>query len=688
MRPLVSLVAAVALFAAPAGAGARTSLVSVPISGPGDVVMLQSAGLDVTEAVTHGSAQVLLHGAGDTARLARLAPSRVLIADVDAAVARDARRSTLAASDLPSGRSSYRVFSDYMTELDALAQGNPGLVRRFDLPVKSLEGRPIAGIEIAANVNAADDGRPVYVVSALHHAREWPSGEVAMEFADDLVAHYGKDPRWTTLLDRARVIVVPVANPDGFVVSRGELEAAPAGADPQHRRNCRATAPSEEAQPCAGREGVDPNRNYGALWGGPGASTDRTNDAYRGPAPFSEPETQAFHALSQHLQITDFQSLHNIAGQVLRQPGNYDLGNLSPDETRMKALGDAMAATVGYDSLLGYELYPVNGATEDWNYIEQGAFGYTIELGPAEASPLFQGPYQTHVIDQYLGGATGGGTGQGLREALLLAGLEAADPQDHSIIAGTAPPGRVLRVHKDFTTRTSRVCLDDQSPDDGHTCPGSTDPLSLPDSIDTTTVAGPDGRFTWHVNPSTRPYEAAAGRTEAWTLTCEAPGGGVLERRDVVVGRGETATLGLACGDPARASSGVVVTRTPADAASAELNRVIGAPATSGSRAAVTRLVLRHVQRVRARTLRARRTLRVALRVDGAAVRGLRVSLADRARRVRASGAVQRAAVGRRVVTLRLPRGGLRPGTYRLTLRATSASGIAVSAAAQVLVRR
>ena len=79
----------------------------------------------------------------------------------------------------------------------------------------------------------------------------------------------------------------------------------------------------------------------------------------------------------------------------------------------MKALGDAMAKTVAYDSLLGYELYPVHGATEDWNYIEQGSFGYTIEMGPGDASPLFQGPYQTHVVDQYLGGPSGGGTGQG-----------------------------------------------------------------------------------------------------------------------------------------------------------------------------------------------------------------------------------------------------------------------------------
>lgn len=50
----------------------------------------------------------------------------------------------------------------------------------------------------------------------LHHAREWPSGELTIEFAYDLVSNYGTDERITGLLDQARVVVVPVVNPDGF----------------------------------------------------------------------------------------------------------------------------------------------------------------------------------------------------------------------------------------------------------------------------------------------------------------------------------------------------------------------------------------------------------------------------------------------------------------------------------------
>ncbi len=61
-----------------------------------------------------------------------------------------------------------------------------------------------------------NDGRPVFLLMGLHHAREWPSGEHAIEFAFDLAKNFGRSDRITALLKRARVIVVPVVNVDGF----------------------------------------------------------------------------------------------------------------------------------------------------------------------------------------------------------------------------------------------------------------------------------------------------------------------------------------------------------------------------------------------------------------------------------------------------------------------------------------
>ncbi len=102
-----------------------------------------------------------------------------------------------------------------------LAEGHPGLVELFEMKRPSLEGRTIYGLEIAADVDRrAGDGRPVYYLDGVHHAREWPASEYTIIFAHHLVENYGKDPRITDLLHRVRVIVVPIVNVDGFNYSR------------------------------------------------------------------------------------------------------------------------------------------------------------------------------------------------------------------------------------------------------------------------------------------------------------------------------------------------------------------------------------------------------------------------------------------------------------------------------------
>src|SRR3712207_8315942 len=85
-------------------------------------------------------------------------------------------------------------------------------------------------VEIAAEVNA-DDGRPVYFVHGMHHAREWPSAETVLEFAHLLAQGYGSDERITSLLRRQRVVVVPMINVDGFVESREGAFGLPDPAD-------------------------------------------------------------------------------------------------------------------------------------------------------------------------------------------------------------------------------------------------------------------------------------------------------------------------------------------------------------------------------------------------------------------------------------------------------------------------
>jgi hypothetical protein len=448
---------------------------------------------------------------------------------------------TAVAATLPSGRASYRAYADYVGELRALADAHPGLVRRVVLPVKSIEGREIEGVEIADGVGSPSDGRPVALVVGLTHAREWPSGEVAIEYALDLVAHRSQ-ARIAALLRRVRTVVIPVANPDGLVATQS--------GDPLRRRNCRALPGDDPNAPCARRRGVDLNRNYGAFWGGNGASTSPDQDTYRGSGPWSEPETQAVHEFTAGLPITDVVSLHNVAGLVLRPPGFRALG-VAPDETGLRALGDAMARAAGYRSEYAADLYEATGALEDWNYVAQGAYGYTVELGENDGDGSFQGHFATHVTEQYFG------AGGGLRKALLLAGEQAQDPRDSALFAGTAPAGRVLRLSKHFDTFTSPICTTDLLGASG-SCATTAPAFAIADDLSLTLTVPAAGRFSWHVGPSTRPFVAKAGGSEAWTLDC-LDGATVVASHAVVVGRGARADVA-----PCSAGAGVRVRHDPA----------------------------------------------------------------------------------------------------------------------------
>ena len=538
---------------------------------------VQALGLDLAESGDARGIDVVLHGAADAAALLRAGLTWTVrtpdlrrqaaenaATDVRAAVTRTrartrARGSATTRAGVPSGRSTYRHLADYEAELKALAAAHPGLVRLITLPHRSLEGRAILGIEIARDVNV-DRGQPVFLQLGVHHAREWPSGEHALEWAYDLVNGYGRDAEITRLVDATRNIVVPIVNVDGFNLSRewpvdvGTLIAgvdlpaqinglspiddplyiaallgdqgispAPGTGFAYKRRNCRIRdgafpSPGECESLANRRLGVDPNRNYGGFWGGGGAGFEVEDDTYRGAAPFSEPEVQNVRELVSAHQVATLITNHTFAGLVLRPPGIAAAG-AAPDEALLKSLGDAMAAKNGYTSQHGYELYDTSGSTEDWSYYATGGLGYTFEIGADEFHP----PY-AEMTAEYARN----------REAYLVALRSTADSAHHAVLEGSARTGTILRAHKELDAQTPPILLNFA----GATGAG----VPFRDVLDTTMTVGDSGRFAWHVNQSTRPGAAAP---EAWTVTCERPAGSVFARGPVVIARGERKPLDL-----------------------------------------------------------------------------------------------------------------------------------------------
>jgi hypothetical protein len=235
--------------------------------------------------------------------------------------------------------------------------------------------------------------------------------------------------------------------------------------------------------------GVDPNRNYGAFWGGLGSSGLAPTQTYRGPAPFSEPETQNVRELISTRHVTTLITNHTFSNLVLRPPGIAAQGE-TVDEPIYKALGDAMAAENGYASQFGYQLYDTDGTTEDWSYNATGGLGFTFEIGDLGFHP----PFEETVAEW--NGTTEDATGGGNREAYYHAQQNTADTSKHSVLTGRAPANAILRLTKSFDM------------------PTSVEGLTFRDNLNTTMQVPSTGVFEWHVNPSTRPLVAkgATGR--------------------------------------------------------------------------------------------------------------------------------------------------------------------------------
>ena len=380
---------------------------------------LQSLGLDLTEHGDGNSVEVVLHGGGRREKLRDAGFTYdVRVADLEArAKADEPRDAKYAASNpktqLPSGSNQYRHLADYDLEMKQLAMRYPGLAKELTLNHPTIEGRDVNGIEITQNPQA-QDGKPIFLQLGVHHAREWPSSEHAIEFAYDLLTNYGSSARTTELVNTTRTIVVPIVNPDGFNISR---EAPHAGLSASFglfdyemkRKNCRISAntPAQyKTGTCsdnlAGRlRGTDPNRNYGGLWGGGGASTiwsERHLPRRRPVLRARDPEhpRAAVHPLDHEPDHQPHVLEPRAAPAGRRGPRRAARG------AAVKALGAKMAGHNGYSNIPGYGLYDTTGGTEDWTFWTAGSLGYTFEIGPNGFHP----PYKNGVVDEYSAAAS------------------------------------------------------------------------------------------------------------------------------------------------------------------------------------------------------------------------------------------------------------------------------------------
>ena len=292
----------------------------------------------------------------------------------------------------------YFNYDEAINFMDSLRSAYPNLVK-IDSIGYTHQGRAIWCAKIAADVTIDNPDKPGALFVGLHHSNELASMDAVLRFMEYLLTEQARDNATiTSLLSGRQLWFIPVLNPDG-------LAHVHATQNIFWRKNARNNG--------GGSFGVDLNRNYGYMWDSEGSTTDSSKWNYRGPAPFSEPETQAVRNFmegsgSENRRILTALSYHMIVRDTdLTLPPNvFDQGN-DPRLDIFTLLGDSIAAIQGYDyDDINDVGYIAAGRFADWMYYSQSArpstFTFAIEwpLPAVTVDAFMQFPLEEYA-DRY-----------------------------------------------------------------------------------------------------------------------------------------------------------------------------------------------------------------------------------------------------------------------------------------------
>jgi len=272
----------------------------------------------------------------------------------------------------------YLTYQQMLDVLDEMAAKYPQLITQraaVSDTILTHEGRPMWYVKISDNASV-NEAEPQVLYDGLHHAREPNSMSQLIFYMWYLLENYATDPQVRYIVDNEELYFIPCINPDGYIFNE---TTDPMGGG-YWRKNRRMINDSTF--------GVDLNRNYGFQWGltNQGSSPNPVSQTYRGPAPFSEPETRM---MRDFCREHDFVFGHNYhtSGNLLIYPWAYNatladsafayFGKLFTRENKYK-IGTTLE-TVGY---------AVNGDSNDWMYSEKGTLAFTAEIGKTGFWPM------------------------------------------------------------------------------------------------------------------------------------------------------------------------------------------------------------------------------------------------------------------------------------------------------------
>ena len=268
----------------------------------------------------------------------------------------------------------FLTIDQFLATLDSMAAQYPDLISaRQPLNYQTHNGRDLFWVRISNDPNV-DQDKPEILYTGMHHAREAIGMQLLVFYMYYLLENYDTDPDVQYIVNNFELYFVPIINMDGYAYN---IQNDPNGGG-MWRKNRR---PNDD-----GSYGVDVNRNYAYMWGydDNGSSPIPSDDTYRGPSAFSEPETQSIRDFCNEHNFIETLNYHSYADDLL-YPWGY-----TPEPCADDAIFNAHSVLLTKENGYVYggsytTIYPTNGGSDDWMYGEQStknkSFSYTSEVG-------------------------------------------------------------------------------------------------------------------------------------------------------------------------------------------------------------------------------------------------------------------------------------------------------------------
>ncbi|RNC86523.1 MAG: hypothetical protein ED556_09575, partial [Winogradskyella sp.] len=213
-------------------------------------------------------------------------------------------------------------------------------------------------VRITGDQAAMEGTRPQILYTSMIHSREVSSLMNNMYFMWYLLENYDTDPAIKNLVDNNELYFIPIVNPDGLRWN----QALNSSGGTLQRKNLRPNTGSSQ------NRGVDLNRNFDYLWGADGDSSGSddvpSSNLYRGPYPFSEPESQILRDFVLARSIETCLMHHSAANSIPHPYGGIPT-RVSGREDEMHKWHEDMTKYNRYVS--GATIFPAaNGIADDW----------------------------------------------------------------------------------------------------------------------------------------------------------------------------------------------------------------------------------------------------------------------------------------------------------------------------------